>query len=406
MKTQPSPGAETRRTETVVPTAGITLGRGEAEATVFSTPSMILLMELAAKDLLAPHLEADEDSVGVSVAIEHLAPTPLHAEVWAVARLESVEKRQFAFTVEAFDASGCIGRGTHNRAVVRVPRFKDILRERHPACAGAPVAESPVLEAPAAPAASASSAAAVRRSDRVRLEVVDGVAHLTLNRPEKLNAIDRGMTEALEGVLDRLGAHSELRLLVIQGAGRGFCAGEDIRENAGFSPEESVRQAERRAAICDRLAALPVPVIARVHGACMGGGLVLALGADWIFATPDARFALPEIKLGWPPAYGILRLRERIGFAATRDLCLLGTQVNAQQAQRYGIVSKVTPSMSMDKEVSLLSERLLALSKVACAETRRFLRSPISEGPNLAAYARARAHPDAVAGMAAFLKRR
>lgn len=385
MPSQPVIGVETTRSTTATQLHGITLGRAHLQATVFSTPSMILLMELTAKDLLAPHLEPDEDSVGVTVTIEHLAPTPLNTEIRTVAKLDSIEKRQYTFTVEAFDSAGLIGRGTHTRAIVRLPKFSQILSQRHPASTNA---------LPSPP-----------RTDRLKLEISGPTAHLILNRPDKLNAIDEPMTTALESALSQLESTPTIRLLILRAEGRAFCAGEDIKENASLTPEQSSHQAQRRAVICRRLGALPFPVIARIQGPCMGGGLILALGADWLLATPDASFALPEITLGWPPAYGMETLLSRIGFAHTRDLCLLATPLTARQAEQAGLISKVLQPTMIDREIEHLSKSLLALSPSATKETRALLRPASSDSQNLAAYARARAHPDAQSGINRFLKR-
>lgn len=389
MRKIPEIGHQAKRSTMVGGNDTIDLGSGASRLRVLSTPSLIMMMELTARDLLAPWLDEGEESVGLSVNIEHLSPTAAGEEVRTVAQLVQVDKSHFAFTVEAFDGSGLIGKGTHRRAVVPVDRLLAALRKKDQADE----------------ASSRSSCATP--SGRVIHEIRDGVCELILNRPEKLNAIDEPMTAELEtvlhDVLEKSGQKKAIRVLVLRGQGRAFCTGEDLWENAALDPAASYALAQRRAALCRRLSALPFPVIARVEGACLGGGLMLALAADWIFATPNSRFALPEIQLGWPPAYRIKTLVERVGLPGARDLSLLGQPLSAYQALEWELVDRVVPEALMDSFLGGFSGKIKALSANALAETKSLLIHHVGDDGNLAAYRRCRAHPDARAGLKSFL---
>ncbi|MDX2109654.1 MAG: enoyl-CoA hydratase-related protein [Verrucomicrobiota bacterium] len=395
MKSIPALNAESHRQLVVGPADGITLGKQTAAPiTVFSTPSMIMMMELTASDLLAPFLDADEGSVGVTVDIKHLAPTPLGATVQATARLVAVEKKLFDFEVVATDAGGEIGRGMHRRAVVTLPKFQDMLTKRTGGSA-------PVGRAALPPPPSGVS---------IQWALVNGVGTLTFNRENKLNAIDATMTGELERAIDYL-EHPEcpVRVVILSGAGRAFCAGEDIKENAAFDPSQSLAFATRRGRICQRFSRLAQPVIARVHGPCMGGGMALALAADWILASHSATFSMPEIKLGWPPAYALDALLSRVGRPAALRIALLGVPMSAADALDIGLVDAVLATNQLDSEVQRLAQTLVALPGNGLKETKATL---WALGPgnatsdlehNLAAYNRCRSHPNATLGMQAFL---
>src|SRR5215467_14311009 len=142
----------------------------------------------------------------------------------------------------------------------------------------------------------------------VELEAQAGVVWLRLNRPEALNALNRRLTGALEETLERVAAMDDTRVLVVAGRGRAFCAGNDIKEMESVTGDEAEALARRHAAIMERFATLPQVTIAAVDGYALGGGLMLAVAQDLRVASDRARFGLPEVTLGFPPAYGIARL--------------------------------------------------------------------------------------------------
>lgn len=169
------------------------------------------------------------------------------------------------------------------------------------------------------------------------------VAVLTFNRPEALNAINQDVLQDLETALVKLEADAELRAVVLMGAGdKAFVAGADIAFMRDLSPVDAQRFAARGQALLDRLSALPVPVVAAVHGFALGGGCEIAMACDLIFAGPKARFGQPEVALGVVPGFGgSQRLVRRVGRSVALDLCLTGRHVRAEEALRIGLVSRI-----------------------------------------------------------------
>jgi enoyl-CoA hydratase len=175
----------------------------------------------------------------------------------------------------------------------------------------------------------------------VHFEVTGPVARITLARPAALNAIDSGVLDGLVAAMDRIG--DGIAAVVVTGEGeKAFAAGADIAAMAGLSAVEAERFAARGQAVLDRLAALPMPVIAAVNGFALGGGCELAMACDLIFANPKAKFGQPEVKLGVIPGFGgTQRLVRRVGWSNALDLCLTGRVIDAAEAKAIGLVSRV-----------------------------------------------------------------
>ena len=189
----------------------------------------------------------------------------------------------------------------------------------------------------------------------VEVDAQDGVAWLRLNRPEALNALNRLLTSALEEALERVAAMDEVRVLVVTGRGRAFCAGNDIKEMETVTPDEAETLARRHAAIMSRFTTLPQVTIAAVDGFALGGGLMLAIAQDLRVASDRARFGLPEVTLGFPPAYGIARLLDVVAGGHARDLLLTGRTIHATEALRMGLVNRVVAPPTRDASVATLA---------------------------------------------------
>jgi enoyl-CoA hydratase/carnithine racemase len=234
------------------------------------------------------------------------------------------------------------------------------------------------------------------------------VARLTLERPEARNALSRAMADALEETLARLARADDARAVVVAGRGRSFCAGADISEMPTLSPDEAEALAARWQRIMDGFAALPQVTIAAVQGHALGGGLMLAIAQDLRVAEASARFGLPEVTLGFNPGYGIARLLDIAGGAHGRDLMLTARVVDAAEAFRMGLVTRVVPDGAlgaaadeMAREVARSPRGGLAASKAITADLRAG-----RAGTEPRAYGALRAAPDAQARIAAFLNRR
>jgi enoyl-CoA hydratase/carnithine racemase len=177
--------------------------------------------------------------------------------------------------------------------------------------------------------------------------VADGVARLALNRPDALNALNRPMADALEAALTRIAAMDDTRVILVAGRGRAFCAGNDISEMREVTGAEAEALARRWAAIMERFGALPHVTIAVIDGHALGGGLMLAVAQDLRIASDRARLGLPEVTLGFNPAYGIARLLDVLGGGHGRDVLLTGRTLHATEALRIGLVNRVVAAATL-----------------------------------------------------------
>lgn len=191
-------------------------------------------------------------------------------------------------------------------------------------------------------------------NDRVSISIQDGIAEVTLNRPDKLNAFDTAMFEAVSAAGERLKDEPGLRAVILTGAGRGFCAGLDTGMLMEFARDlnalraEIVTPPEGRAANrfqhpCTVWADLPVPVIAALHGVCYGAGMQLALGADLRIAAPDTQLSIMETRWGLIPDMGLTKLLPGVMRAdQALELILTARVLGAPEAQSLGLITRVS----------------------------------------------------------------
>ena len=219
-------------------------------------------------------------------------------------------------------------------------------------------------------------------SDLVLLdEPGDGVARLTLNRPDALNALNRPMAEALEVSLSRVAAMDHARVLLVAGRGRAFCAGNDIAEMEDVTGPDAEALARRWAAIMERFAALPQVTIAVVDGHALGGGLMLAAAQDLRIASDRARFGLPEVTLGFNPAYGIARLLDVLGGGHGRDLLLTGRTLHATEALRIGLVNRVVAAPTLAETAATWGAEIAKSPREGLAATKEIVAAIRGGGP-------------------------
>lgn len=189
-------------------------------------------------------------------------------------------------------------------------------------------------------------------SDRVTIEVRDGVADVRLNRPDKMNALDGAMFRAIVDAGDRLAADASVRVVVLSGEGRGFCAGLDIGAFMGGNPDgdsfdllggrEDGRIANLAQQVAHQWIDLPVPVIAAVHGVALGGGIQIALGADIRIVAPDAKLSVLEIRWGLlPDMTGLQTLPRLVGLDVAKELAFTGRMVSGTEAVELGLATRV-----------------------------------------------------------------
>ena len=242
----------------------------------------------------------------------------------------------------------------------------------------------------------------------------DGVRTITLNRPERRNAMTPQMQEELIAAMDEAAA-SDCRVVVFAAAGETFCAGLDLsalREMNGKSAEEHTADAERIARLFRTLYELPKPTIAAVQGAAIAGGTGLATICDFTLAVPAAKFAYTEVRIGFVPALVSAFLTLQIGDKRSRDLLLTGRLFTSDEALRLGLVNEIVQPEELAARTQELAEALKANSPQSISATKRLLAEQNREWLDaavaraLAANAEARATHDFREGVASFLEKR
>ena len=219
-------------------------------------------------------------------------------------------------------------------------------------------------------------AALVQREDR------DGLVTLSLNRPDKLNALTIPLFEELDAHLADIEARKDsIGLVVLRGAGKGFCAGNDLTAiRSVYTPPRPNFQST----VVERLADLPQPVIVAVHGACYTGGLELALAGDLILAAQSARFADTHAKWSLAPVWGMSqRLPRRVGLSKAREMMLTSRTYSGEQALAMGLANWCVPDAEFDAAVSALAAEMLALSWHSLRANKALLRD--TDGMDLGA---------------------
>jgi enoyl-CoA hydratase/carnithine racemase len=214
----------------------------------------------------------------------------------------------------------------------------------------------------------------------VRVERDGAIGWIVLDRPAQINAINDGIRRGVPTALAELEADAAVRVIVIRGEGaRGFCAGADIKEGRGPETAVQVRRRMQQTRWIEALDRTEKPVIAAIHGYCMGGGLELALACDIRFASPDAVLALPETGLGLiPGGGGTQRLPRVVGYGRALDLLLSNERVAASQALAMGLVTRVAASAdSLLTEVRALAERIAAKPPTATLYAKQAARAAI-----------------------------
>ncbi|MFG1371999.1 enoyl-CoA hydratase [Xanthobacter oligotrophicus] len=197
----------------------------------------------------------------------------------------------------------------------------------------------------------------------IRTEVRGRVGWITLHRPEALNALNAAMVAEIAGALAVFGADPDIGCVVLTGADRAFAAGADIKEAAERTYPETFL--EDFLASWDVIARMRKPVVAAVAGYALGGGCEVVLMCDVVIAADTARFGLPEVKIGvMPGAGGTQRLARAIGKAKAMDLCLTGRMMDAAEAERSGLVSRVVPASDLLAEAQAVAEAISAKSRI------------------------------------------
>jgi 2-(1,2-epoxy-1,2-dihydrophenyl)acetyl-CoA isomerase len=207
--------------------------------------------------------------------------------------------------------------------------------------------------------------------------VEDGVAILTLNRPESLNALSEGIRTGLLEAIERLGADTGIGCIVLTGAGRGFCAGGDVKTMGSRSAkvfEERAAGIQQSGRIPMAMHHSPKPIIGMINGVAVGAGLSMAAACDLRVAARSARFGTGFIKIGlsgdWGGSWTLTRL---VGTAKARELFFTGDMIDAEEAQRIGLVNRVVDDADLASATLALAHRIAAMPHVALGYTKRNL---------------------------------
>jgi len=247
----------------------------------------------------------------------------------------------------------------------------------------------------------------------IALSVVDRVATITVNRPDKLNALNAETIGELGDAIDEIRTRDDIGGAILTGAGRAFVAGADISELAAQTPLQAKQRALRGQQIFRRFETSPKPVIAAVNGFALGGGCELAMSCHIRLASDAAKFGQPEVKLGICPGYGgTQRLPRLVGMGRALQLLMTGEMIDAAEAYRIGLVNRIMPGADLLTTADAMLRQMLAngpLALASCIEAViRGTEAPLEDGLNLEAnhFALLSGTQDMVEGTRAFLEKR
>jgi methylglutaconyl-CoA hydratase len=250
-------------------------------------------------------------------------------------------------------------------------------------------------------------------SERVRVALQNGILSGTLNRPDKRNAIDVPMIDALAAMLDQADLDPEVRVLAIRGAGQDFCAGMDLNEllaSAEHSVEQNRDAALHFGRLFIRMRALPKPIVALVRGRALAGGCGLATACDIVLAAESSQFGYPEVQRGFVPALVMNMLRRTVGEKVAFDLAATGRTLTATEAAACGLVSRVYEDSDFEEQAGDVLRGLASSSASSLALTKQQFYQldgmSFEEGIRLSADVNAvgRTTPDFRIALGAFLK--
>ncbi|MBL8659699.1 MAG: enoyl-CoA hydratase [Rhodospirillales bacterium] len=217
----------------------------------------------------------------------------------------------------------------------------------------------------------------------------DGIATLTLNRPDKFNALSVALLAALQRELDAIGADRTVRVVVIAGSGKAFCAGHDLKEMRENPGREATRALfDRCAQVMLAITRIPQPVIARVHGIATAAGCQLVAACDLAIASANARFAVSGVNLGLFCSTPMVALSRNVGRKQAMEMLLTGDFIDAETAHRYGLVNRVVAAEALDDAVADLAGAIAAKSPAAVAIGKGLFYRQLEDGLD-AAYAAA-----------------
>jgi len=209
----------------------------------------------------------------------------------------------------------------------------------------------------------------------IAISQAEGVATITLNRPDKRNAISFELIAELLRALDEV-RNSTARVMVLTGAGKAFCSGLDLdglKSMIGRTPEQNLKDSRTMVSLFRSLYEFPKPTIAAVNGAAIAGGTGLALLCDFTLAVPEAKFGYTEVRIGFVPAIVSTFLLRQVGEKIARDLLLTGRIFDAEEALRIGLLTEIVPQDRLMDRARALATQLLESSPLSLTQTKRLL---------------------------------
>jgi enoyl-CoA hydratase len=208
----------------------------------------------------------------------------------------------------------------------------------------------------------------------IKSEMLDGIAFLTINRPQVLNALNSALLLEMNDFLGVVEQRKDIRVMVITGEGKAFVAGADIAEMSGFDPQQALLFSKKGQATFQRFENLPFPVIAAVNGYALGGGCELAMSCDFRIASKAAKFGQPEVSLGLIPGYaGTQRLTKIAGLGNALYLILTGETITAEDALRIGLVQKITEPENLLEETMKLARKIASNGSKALSKAKEVI---------------------------------
>ncbi len=249
----------------------------------------------------------------------------------------------------------------------------------------------------------------------VQFDIEDRTGYITLNRPDKRNALNDQMVSELKQAFTSASESNEVKVIVLRANGDVFCAGADLASLQKLQKntyKENLQDSIHLKELFQQIYTLDKVVVARINGHAIAGGCGLATVCDFSFAVPEAKFGYTEVRIGFVPAIVKVFLLRKLGEARARELLLTGELVSAADAQRYGMINKVTDAADLDREIGEFTNMLITKnSGQSMAFTKRMIAEvqsmTLEDGLNYAAEmnAKARASKDCQKGIASFLNR-
>ncbi|MBK9448209.1 MAG: enoyl-CoA hydratase/isomerase family protein [Bacteroidetes bacterium] len=255
----------------------------------------------------------------------------------------------------------------------------------------------------------------MEKNEYVRYEVIDRVAWITIDRPDKRNALNFTMVSELLEAFKTAELDAEVKVCVLRANGKAFCAGADLdylKRLQAYDFDQNLQDSSHLKSLFEWIYKMGKPVIAMIQGHAIAGGAGLATVCDFAFSVPEAQFGYTEVRIGFIPAIVMVFLIRKIGETRAKELLLSGDIVDAATAEKYNMINKVVPAAEIEAHVTAFAARLcsqnsgqsMAITKKMIGDVQHF---PISEALTFAARmnARARGSEDCKRGIAAFLNK-